>query len=137
MGEGPGLDVLGIAARRLRAAGCAVERAPGGELKVAARVVMREQRLGDERVLAVLAPICAEDQVAPRVVLERASLMGCGALALLGDTYVVRVAVTAAQVETAPLGSIVDYVATLADQLAVWFTADRALPTSLFAHYND
>lgn len=80
-------------------------------------VLVGEYRDASEHAAVFIARISDERAASAERMLRLAARMGAGAIALIGNSYVVRFIVPAVQVETAPIERIVRYLHDLATSL--------------------
>ena len=133
--------LLDTVERRLRAAGrFDIARGPRGAIRVAwdghVGAVLRALVLDDQVSLAILAPICDEAAADADAMLDAAAGLHTGAIALVGGRYVVRLAIPAARVASAPLEQAIDAAAAAAAALIPSFDAPRRGVAAIFTHYG-
>lgn len=85
-----------------------------------------EYHRGGDHAVILVARICDERTAAPDRVLRLAADMGAGALALIGNHYVVRFSIPAAQIETSPVEFIATYIHDVARAVGVELASNRA-----------
>lgn len=98
------------------------------------QIVAREHRNGRDHAAILLAPICDQRSASPVRILELAGQMGAGALALVGGAYVVRYAIPAPQVQSAPLETILAYLHDVARSVEAGLASIPAADVSSLAH---
>jgi hypothetical protein len=90
-----------------------------------------EYRRGPDHAVVLVAPICDERAASADRVLRLAATMGAGALAIVGGSYVVRFAIPAAQIESAPIEFIATYIHEVARTVRKELATNQADVSSL------
>lgn len=114
-------DLLSVVEASLSASPLAVVRSDASLSiswpEASLRVLAVEHERDGQRAVVLLAPICDETAIDPRHLLRMNGELGGGAIAIVDGCYVVRFAVPAAQLSSAPLFAILAYVHDLAASL--------------------